>query len=376
MRSTNRPSPLWLAALTVALTAPPAWAANPNPATWSPDRAASYLDAREKDWFLFTAADRGEGANKTTCVSCHSMVPFALARPALRKLTGTVQPSEFEKRILDQTRKRVEHWNELDTPKYRLLYDFDAAKKKESWGTEAVMNALLLAFDDHYQGRKQPSEVTRKAFANLWKVQVTAGEQKGSWDWLEFGLEPWESRGARYFGAALAAVAVGTAPGYYQPGQDADVDAGVIRLRGYLRDRFATQNLYNQIAMLWAASRLDGFLTSEERKALVQTLFARQQADGGWSLPGLGKYVRHDGTAQATESDGLASGLVLHVLQTAGVARNDPRIGRGLAWLQTHQEATGEWRTNSVNKKRDPTKHAGKFMSDAATAYAVLALSR
>ncbi len=35
----------------------------------------------------------------------------------------------------------------------------------------------------------------------------------------------------------------------------------------------------------------------------------------------------------------------------------------------------GAWRGVSVNKKRDPASHSGKFMSDAATAYAVLALS-
>jgi len=33
------------------------------------------------------------------------------------------------------------------------------------------------------------------------------------------------------------------------------------------------------------------------------------------------------------------------------------------------------WQGVSVNKKRDPASHPGKFMSDAATAYAVLALS-
>jgi hypothetical protein len=62
------------------------------------------------------------------------------------------------------------------------------------------------------------SDVTRRAFANLWKVQVRDGSEKGSWDWLDFQLEPWESRKARYFGAALAAVAVGTSPGYFTTG--------------------------------------------------------------------------------------------------------------------------------------------------------------
>ena len=112
-----------------------------------------------------------EGANKTTCISCHSVVPFALARPALRKFASVSQPTEYEQKILDQTRKRVAHWKELDSPQFHLFYDFDERKKKESWGTEAVLNALILAFDDQYQGRKTSSDSTKQAFVNLWQVQ-------------------------------------------------------------------------------------------------------------------------------------------------------------------------------------------------------------
>src|SRR5262249_44532688 len=150
------------------------------------------------------------------------------------------------------------------------LYDFNAQKKKESWGTEAILNALLLAFDDSYDGRVTPSAVTRRAFQNLWKLQAQSGEQQGSWDWLDFGLEPWESKGARYYGAALAAVAVGTAPGYFFPqGADADATAGVKLLRGYLQRGFAEQNLYNRAWALWAAASLDGVLTKAERDAVI-----------------------------------------------------------------------------------------------------------
>jgi squalene-hopene/tetraprenyl-beta-curcumene cyclase len=298
-----------------------------------------------------------------------------LARPLLRKRAGVVTPTEEENKLLDQTRMRVSNWKELDTAAFGLFYDFSEAKKQESWGTEAVLNTVILAFHDHYQGASSPSGVTREAFVHLWKEQVQNGEDKGTWHWLDFNLAPWEWREARYFGAALAAIALGTTPGYYTPGADADTDAKVKLLRDYLKDRLSGQNLHNQVWGLWAAAKVEGIMSQTERRKLIDRLFDRQQNDGGWSLPSLGTWKRSPGSAQKTPSDGYATGLVLHVLQTAGVAKDDGKVAKGLDWLKHHQSTTGEWRTVSVNKKRSSTSHTGKFMSDAATAYAVLALS-
>jgi hypothetical protein len=49
---------------------------------------------------------------------------------------------------------------------------------------------------------------------------------------------------------------------------------------------------------------------------------------------------------------------------------------RGLKWLEDHQGKDGDWYAASLNKKRDPKSDVGRFMSDAATGYAVLALER
>src|SRR5262249_23935413 len=91
-------------------------------------------------------------------------------------------------------------------------------------------------------------------------------------------------------------------------------------------------------------------------------------------LATLGDYKRLDGTPQPRESDGYATGLIVHVLQLAGLGRDHPGLAKGLAWLRGNQQPTGAWVSHSLNQRRDPETNAGKFMSDAATAFAILAL--
>ncbi len=51
-------------------------------AGWNPRLAAKYLDDRQRDWFAWPQAKSPDGP----CVSCHTGMPYLLARPALRRL--------------------------------------------------------------------------------------------------------------------------------------------------------------------------------------------------------------------------------------------------------------------------------------------------
>jgi squalene-hopene/tetraprenyl-beta-curcumene cyclase len=350
--------------LIAALLVCPLARAGGESTNWKPEEAGKYLDERQKAWF---------GSAK--CVSCHSGLPYALGRPALRKLVGAKTPSEQETKLLTQIQMRVANWKKLDSKEFGLYYADSVERRKQSWGTEAVFNSVILSFDDRYQGRSSPSEATKGAFLHLWQTQVQTGDNKGTWEWLDFGEAPWGNTEARYFGAALAAVAVGTAPGYYTPGVDVDTDARVALLKDYLKDQSPKQNLHNRAWGLWAAAKVEGILTKAEQRKVIDQLLDKQQDDGGWNLVSLGGWERSDRTEQETSSDGYATGFVLHVLQTAGMPKDNVKIAKGLAWLMRNQASTGEWRAVSVVKKRDPASHSGKFMSDAATAFAVLALS-
>jgi squalene-hopene/tetraprenyl-beta-curcumene cyclase len=148
-------------------------------------------------------------------------------------------------------------------------------------------------------------------------------------------------------------------------------------LADFLRLGADTTHLFNRIMMLWASATLPPLLPPETRQAIVDAALAAQQSDGGWSTSSLGPFKRADGTPPEQRSDGYATGLVILALRQAGLTPNDARVRRGLDWLLTHQDPpTGMWLASSLNKARDPATDVGKFMSDAATAYAVMALTQ
>jgi squalene-hopene/tetraprenyl-beta-curcumene cyclase len=348
--------------------------------SWNPKAAASYLDQREVWWMQWKGAARD---HQTFCVSCHTAVPYALSRPVLHKVLGEEAPSVNERRLLDNVTKRVRLWKEVGP--FYTDEDYGVHKAAESRGTEAVLNTLVLASYDAQSG--QLSDDTRTAFNNMWALQQTAGEKKGAWPWLRFHLEPWEGLNSEYYGAALAAVAVGTAPGDYRA--TPEIQDNLKLLREYLGRDYKEQSLVNRMYLLWASTKLPGLLDAEQQKVIVAEILTKQGADGGWSLPTIARtwrgwgprslaqlWLRSDWTLYDGQSDGYATGLVTFVLQRSGLPRENISLQHGLSWLMLNQNAKeGLWPAYSLNERRNPASEIGRFMSDAATAYAVLALS-
>src|SRR5215467_10497450 len=176
--------------------------------SWDQKAAAAYLDRRQEWWMSWPRAQRD---HDTFCVSCHTVVPYALSRQALRKALAEQGPSQKEQRLLDNVTKRVRLWKEI-APFYSDA-DRGMYKTVESRGTESVLNALILA--SHDAQSEQLSSDAHTALDNMWAEQQTTGNSKGAWLWLRFNNEPWEADDSDYYGATLAAVAVGTAPGAY-----------------------------------------------------------------------------------------------------------------------------------------------------------------
>jgi len=292
-----------------------------------------------------------------------------MARPALRATLAEQAPSPTERQLLDNVTKRVRMWKEVEP--FFSDEQRGVPKTTESRGTESILDAVILASYDVPTGKLSPD--ARLALNNMWGQQLKTGEARGAWSWLQFHNSPWEGD-SQYYGEALAAITVGSAPGNYQ--FTPEIQDNIKLLREYLVQQRESQILINRVTLLWASTTVPGLLTPAQQESIMNEALSKQQADGGFSLSSfVGGWKRHDGTPLQTKSDGYATGLVMLVAQQRGMKRDQPQLKRGLTWLALNQDqAEGRWLGYSLNKQEDLSSYTGHFMSDAATAYAVLAL--
>src|SRR5262245_27678043 len=317
---------------------------------WNPKLAADYLDSRQEKWFAGPTAGSADGP----CVSCHTGLTYLLAPLALRRALSETQPTKYETALIDRLRSKVGNK--------------PAAALRD---VEVIFAALFLANQD--RGKATLGAEAQLAFEQLWSLQSTEGKSKGGWRWYSADLDPWETPDSTYFGSALAALAIGTAPVEYQ--NRSDIRDRINILRDYFEMAYEGQPLHNRLALLWASSRLPVILSTSKREALIKEIFEAQESDGGWALKSLGPWRPHKEAPVDAGSNNFATGFVVYALRQVRVPSSDPRMRRALLWLGSRQDsASGSWRAVSMNKVRLPESMEASFMQDAATAFATLAL--
>ena len=269
-------------------------------------RAAAFLDETALAW-----------TEQKRCGSCHTNYPYLVARPTLKD-PGSADSIAVRRFFED----RVAHWD--DPIKVR----------QPRWDTEVIATAWALSLNDALsQGKLHP--LTRKALDRVWTLQ----KPHGGFDWLKCDWPPLEHDD--YYGAIVAAIGAGYAPEDYAKGPAAK--AGIDRLRAYFAAN-SPPDLHHETMLLWASSRLDGLMTSQQRDDTIGKLRKLQRTDGGWSLPALGSWKRRDGSSNDPQSpsDGYATGLVIFVLRQTGIPAHRFRAsaGRRMAARQSTRVGT------------------------------------
>ena len=316
------------AAVCLALSLLPALGAD-----WNPRLAAQYMDSRQKEWFVWPRAN----AAAKPCVSCHTGVTYLLARPALGKALGEETPTVYETGLLASLRSRMDQKEPAAGP---------------GLGVESILAARFLA--------------TGEAFERMWALQIREGAAKGAWNWFSLERDPWEMPESRFYGAALAAMAV--------PARDHGRPEAR-ELVAYLHREQAAQPLHNRLMLLWASAGFPEALPAAVRRALVEEVRKKQQADGSWTMDALGPFQAHAKAPRDPGGNAYATAFAAYVMEQAAGVAADSKLARALAWLRAHQDPErGCWQAVSMNERYEPGSMQSKFMTDAATSFAVLAL--
>lgn len=302
----------------------------PLAVAFSPEAAAKYLDRSALNW------------QKTKkCATCHTNLFYMAARPAL----GSTFADSGE------VRGFYEDYLEVRWAK---------RKPKEAQGFWPVVVGAGLTINDA-QATGKLSDVAREVLDIVWTVQ----RADGGWKWPHCDYAPLEIDD--HYGVTLAALAVGIAPDRYA--ETPQARAGLEKLRVYLKNN-PPKSLHHRAMLAWCSVRLAGIATPADRDRALSDLLALQRDDGGWSTASfLSDWKELEPSPVALKaSDGYGTGFVIVVARELGVSADDPRLKRGIEWLLTHQRASGKWFT------RSPVHDCGNLLSNAGSAFAVLAL--
>jgi squalene-hopene/tetraprenyl-beta-curcumene cyclase len=326
------------------ISVPAASADEPLAAELSVEKALAYLDDGANAW-----------AGTRKCVSCHTNGAYLSLRPALAARVGP--PDEKVREFFLATLKQKQE-----------------LKLKSLQGGTAPDQIIYLAAGLAQWDRFVAKLLSPETDAAL-KLMLSIQRDDGTWG-NAVCWPPYESD--MYHPATVAAMALADAPGWLENLKDEKLLAGVERLKQYLRTTPPPHD-YARVLLLWTASRVPGLIDASRRAELVEMLMQKQREDGGWSIRTFAKpeqwgsgnrtdKLRGEPEFASPPSDGHMTGLAIVALRSSGVAKDDPRIARGIGWIKTHQRASGRWWTRSLNTDKF------HFITYSGTVFPLLAL--
>ena len=161
--------------------------------------------------------------------------------------------------MLGHVVKRVRMWREVEP--FYPDQTRGLPKSSESRGTESVLNALVLAARDASTGTLATMRGSVREHVG---AAVHSRRFEGRLGVAEFPLRAvGVHRIGVSYGAALAALAVGIAPGGYA--SSPEIQDRLKMLREYLQQTVEKERLFNRLAVLWAGTTMPILLTPEQR---------------------------------------------------------------------------------------------------------------
>ena len=330
-----------------AIQIPPADADEPTRTSVSFPAALSYLDAGAEVW-----------NRKYKCIGCHVNGSYLLLRPTLSRVAGA--PSTNTRDFFLQSLAP------FMGKKEELLLVTGNRSAQVVWAA-----ASLASWDASITGTLSPE--TDATLRCMFRLQ----RENGAWPvpncWPPLQSDDYQL-------ATVAALAVGTAPGWLNNLKDPGVMSRLARLRDYLHGTVPPHD-YARVWLLWASTRLPDVLEPDSRAAILELVWKRQHQDGGWALRDFaaprawgdgtrGDQLEAEPDYSSAASDGHMTGLAVCVLRDAGVPATDPRIQKAVNWILKNQRKSGRWWSRSLNTQ---TYH---FLTYSATCFALAALEK
>lgn len=307
-------------------------------------KSNKYLDKRNQDW-----------SERNKCLCCHTTLPYMLTR------SYDSNSKKIMEKFKDIAIARIEN-NRLQP-----WYHADHAGKN-SRPTETVVSALTLLMYD--LAKQQPlSDITLKAIDKIFEFQ----NSNGRLHWLDFELQPFESKKGELWGNSMAILAIEIAQknsNYRAPERKYN------KLKDYvLKNNIDNLKPQEMAVLLWANanSAVEPLLNTRRVSRFVRKIILTQNENGSWNeKTTLGQGRGEESTyATAISLIGLVKanmGKTTAAHKAAKWLTEQQERGRFLGY----QQRLTLWTAQSMNRENALLNN--RFASDIATSYSALAL--